>query len=456
MNLLESYAKRLSVAESVYSDRNSGAKLSNTKKIALATVLNNTEKFLNEAFTNSVGTQRADMGAFKRFCLNLTTVTMPNLIASELVIVHPMTSMAGYISYLKFVKGTNKGESKRGDLVADPFKLGNVDVNYTSSLVVETVKLDEKNKAKLSWAPVFVGTDEFGRDFSPSVVGHPDAVVDVEDAKTGEIKVTGGGVPAESEVKIRYAYDNVVIPQNDLPILNAEMANIALVAKARRIAVYYSQLAAFQAKQDYGFDLGDQLAEKAVAELSYEIDTEITQLLIDNAAEDAKLTWNKALPVGVSKADHYAGFAETIADAGRIIYDRTKKHMPTYMLVASDIVPVLKFVPGFSAAPINSVNGPYYLGTVDGLKVFVTPNIAAGRFVVGVNGNDMMTSAAVYAPYMAIVPTQLLQYADGGTSQGFSTLYDLKLLNEALLVSGEIYNDPEEVVVNNKPIGIGG
>ena len=453
MNLLESYAKRLSVAESVYSDRNSGAKLSNTKKIALATVLNNTEKFLNEAFTNSVGTQRADMGAFKRFCLNLTTVTMPNLIASELVIVHPMTSMAGYISYLKFVKGTNKGESKRGDLVADPFKLGNVDVNYTSSLVVETVQAGEN--VQLARAPVFVGKDEFGRDFTPSVVGVAGATVEVTDAKTGEIKVTGGGVPAQGEVKIRYAYDNVVIPQNDLPILNAEMANIALVAKARRIAVYYSQLAAFQAKQDYGFDLGDQLAEKAVAELSYEIDTEITQLLIDNAAEDAKLRWNKALPVGVSKADHYAGFAETIADAGRVIYDRTKKHMPTYMLVASDIVPVLKFVPGFSAAPINSVNGPYYLGTVDGLKVFVTPNIAAGRFVVGVNGNDMMTSAAVYAPYMAIVPTQLLQYADGGTSQGFSTLYDLKLLNEALLVSGKIYNDPAEVVVNSKEV-IGG
>ena len=449
MNLLESYAKRLSVAESVYSDRNSGAKLSNTKKIALATVLNNTEKFLNEAFTNSVGTQRADMGAFKRFCLNLTTVTMPNLIASDLVIVHPMTSMAGYISYLKFVKGTNKGESKRGDLVADPFKLGNVDVNYTSSLVVETVNVvSDGGDVQLAWFPVFDGKDEFGRDFTPSIVGGKGTVT-VKNAKEGIVTVSG----VTGEVKIRYAYDNVVIPQNDLPILNAEMANIALVAKARRIAVYYSQLAAFQAKQDYGFDLGDQLAEKAVAELSYEIDTEITQLLIDNAAEDAKLRWNKALPVGVSKADHYAGFAETIADAGRIIYDRTKKHMPTYMLVASDIVPVLKFVPGFSAAPINSVNGPYYLGTVDGLKVFVTPNIAAGRFVVGVNGNDMMTSAAVYAPYMAIVPTQLLQYADGGTSQGFSTLYDLKLLNEALLVSGEIYNDPAEVVVNNKPIG---
>ena len=30
---------------------------------------------------------------------------------------------------------------------------------------------------------------------------------------------------------------------------------------------------------------------------------------------------------------------------------------------------------------------------------------------------------------MAIVPTSLLQFADGATSQGFSTLYDLKLLN---------------------------
>ena len=39
---------------------------------------------------------------------------------------------------------------------------------------------------------------------------------------------------------------------------------------------------------------------------------------------------------------------------------------------------------------------------------------------------------------MAIVPTQLLQYADGGTSQGWSTLYDLKLLNADLLISGNV------------------
>ena len=120
------------------------------------------------------------------------------------------------------------------------------------------------------------------------------------------------------------------------------------------------------------------------------------------------------------------------------IYDKTRRFAPNYMLIASNILPILGFIKGFQAAPAGQINGPYFAGTLDGLKVFVTPNIAPGKYVIGVNGDDLMSSAAVYAPYMPVVPTQLLQYADGGTSQGFSTLYDLKLLNADLLVAGRI------------------
>ncbi len=63
---------------------------------------------------------------------------------------------------------------------------------------------------------------------------------------------------------------------------------------------YYSQIAAFQAKTDYGFDLGDSLAEQAVGELQYEIDTEVINLLDETAgAVQPDLTWSKTLPVGV-------------------------------------------------------------------------------------------------------------------------------------------------------------
>lgn len=111
---------------------------------------------------------------------------------------------------------------------------------------------------------------------------------------------------------------------------------------------------------------------------------------------------------------------------------------PNYMLIASNILPILTFIKGFSAAPAGNVNGPYFAGTLNSLKVFVTPNIEPGKFIIGVNGDDMMSSAAVYAPYMPIVPTQLLGFADGGMSQGWSTLYDLKLLNANLLVAGRV------------------
>lgn len=377
--------------------------------------------FLNEAFEQSVGTQRSDMGLFKKFCLNLTTIALPNLISHDLVIVHPMSSMSGYITYIEYQYASNKGQTKQGDLISNPFGFGNVDVDYTGSRVVETV--DAAGEIVFAWKPQ-AGTVKF-------LAEGTNEYVELTADEDGKYTATGAG-------KVAYVYDNIVVPQNDLPMVKAEMKSIALVAKARRIAVYYSQIAAYQMKTDYGVDLGDQLAEKAVGELQYEIDTEVCNLLIDNAADDADLVFSKTLPVGVNKRDHYESFTEIIEIAKQKIYDATKKFAPNYMIIASNILPVLSMVSSFKAASVSSVNGPYMAGTLGGLKVFVTPNIEAGTFVIGCNGSDMMSSAAVYAPYMSIVPTQLLGFADGGLSQGWSTMYDLKVLNKNLLIKGHI------------------
>jgi hypothetical protein len=398
-NLLESYKGRLVVSESVYAREHGGAKLSQNKKMVIAKLLDNQSKFLNEAFDNSIGTQKADMGLFKKFTLNLTTAAIPNLIAFDLVMVQPMSAMSGYVSYVEYVAGSNKGETKQGDVFNSPFGLGKVDPNYTSSKVVESYTAAD-GKIVFAWKPVAGSVRVF-------VKGAWQDVVAAED---------GSYAAVEGAEKVAYEYDNVVIPQNDIPTVNARMKSIALEAKARRIAIYYSQMAQFQAKNDYGFDLGDQLAEKAVGQLSYEIDTEITQLLIDMAPEANDLVWSKTLPVGVSKQEHYAGFVEVLEMGAQKIYDATRRFRPNYILIASNLLPILAFVPGFQHASASSINGPYLAGTVNGLKVFVTPNIEAGRFVIGVNGSDMQSSAAVYAPYMPVVPTQLLQYADGASS----------------------------------------
>ncbi len=350
-----------------------------------------------------------------------------------------MSSMSGFITYIKYTAGTTKGQTTAGTELNSPFKLGAVDPDYTSSRVVETYTGDGTRVAfALAWSAAILADGKLAG--GKVLVDGTEVTAYSAATSDGVTTVTFTTAPAATkEVRIAYVYDNEIVPQNDLPTVTASMENISLFAKARRIAVYYSQLAQFQAKTDYGVDLADQLAEKAVGQLSYEIDTEVTNLLIDLAGTaPAELVWSKTLPVGVSKQEHYAGFTEILEIARQKIYDATKRFSPNWMLIASNILPVLTFIPGFQAAPAGQINGPYFAGTVNGLKVFVTPNITAGKFVVGCLGNDLMSAAAVYAPYMPIVPTQLLQYADGLTSQGFSTLYDLKPLNESLVVAGEI------------------
>ena len=432
MNIVEAYQKKLSISEKVYAKEHGGKALSESKKIAIARVLANTSEYITEAFENSVGTQLANMKKFKKFCLDLTTVALPSLIANDLVIVYPLKSRTGYIQYLKFTAGSNKGGITQETVLNDPFRLGQMTddrVNYTAATIVETAT--EAGKTKWECAGCF---DADGKFVEGSVLLADGTVKAVADIAEGD--------------EFTYVYDNVKIPQKDIPQVTAHMDGIELTAKARRVAIYYSQMAAFQAKTEMGIDLGEILATQACAELSYEIDTEVVKMLVDNArvVENEKdsvnvLRWNKRCPVAISKRDHYAGFAEVIEQGSQLIYDATQKHAANYMLISSSIKPMLVMMEGWKAANTSKINGPYFAGELNGIKVYVSPAIKAGKYVLGYNGGDMVTSAAVYAPYMAIVPTQLLGFADGGMSQGFSTLYDLKLLNADLIVAGEVVDE---------------
>lgn len=130
-------------------------------------------------------------------------------------------------------------EQSTGDprtIVADPFGLGEMSEGrskYTGQGVVETVGSD--GLTKLAWTPVI-----------------PDSLA-VVDASGNE--VSGITVDAEGNIsgalsegmRVRYKYDNAYIPANQLPTMVGRMKAISLQAKVRRIAVYYSQLAAFQA-----------------------------------------------------------------------------------------------------------------------------------------------------------------------------------------------------------------
>lgn len=195
--------------------------------------------------------------------------------------------MSGFITYIQYTAGSNKGKTTRGKVLNSPFQLGDVDVDYTSAKIVSETKVKgtaaTEYKANLNWFPVVAGTVDIvvgaaeykdggdGKLYLVTSGAITATEVGTIDYATGAITLAAAQAPATDAPVVNYAYDNVVIPQNDIPLLNAEIKDIPLVAKPRRIAIYYSQMAAFQSKTDYGFDLGEQLAEKAVGELMYKI-----------------------------------------------------------------------------------------------------------------------------------------------------------------------------------------
>ena len=443
MNLLESYKNRLAISESVHQKSHNGAKMSAQKKLMIAAVLNNTSKFMNEAFDSSAATQRSALGDYKKFCLNVSTVALPNLILPELMLTQPMTSITGYVTYLRYTSGIAKGGVEKDQMFGSVYRHGEMNedrTRYTSDRVVETLAAD----LKLAWTPVA----EIVKVDGVALTDAEKASIVVAEDGTITAK-EGSELPAsiKAGAKVAYIYDNVVVPQpSAIPTLKAAMDAIELHAHARRIAIYYSQIAAFQAKTDYGYDLADQLSTQAQGELAYEIDTEGVLMLNSGAEEETTLIFPSYEKAGeadkhISRSQYYEQFNEIVARAKKVIYQRTQKFAPNYMVVGANVLTIMPYVKGWTAAPASTVNGPYYAGSVDGLKVYCSPSIDENRFFFGVNGSDLQTSAAVYAPYMAVVPTQLLGFADGGMSQGFSTMYDMKLLSTYSYKDGKKVDD---------------
>lgn len=239
-----------------------------------------------------------------------------------------MTSRSGYMTYVSYTAGSDKGNVKRGNVLNDVWGLkqeNNEDAQYTSSKVNLSGKVPEQeeddkgNKTQvipLRWTPVRGGTikltidgktyyDTYGDGNLYYYDGVQPTVTEILEPN-GKIivKVDGGDATPTKEAKFKvkygttrdgnfnrdelpgsivydddtaltgdyslsYVYDNTYIPQNDIPLLNAKLDAITLQAKARRIAVYYSQIDQYIAKTDYGWDLGESLATQAVGQLQY-------------------------------------------------------------------------------------------------------------------------------------------------------------------------------------------
>ena len=436
-HLLRKHSRMISaVNKALKENANYGRELDEFKKSNLAVMLENVSHAFDvrAKLVEAQGTQVGDI-AKKNDYLNLISAVMPTLVAEDLVNVQPLKQKAGVVYYLKNVFDDNKGKIEKGDVISsfervyvENDKLDSA-FKYTSETVEAEALVVEGGTAKLAWTPVVPGSVKIGGDTDDGAGNIGSAKIDYE---TGII--TG---LVDSNLEADYKHDMYAAPIR-VPRIKTIVTDITVTARPRKLATAFSLDAAYDLQMTQNVDLQSIIAGAATDEIRSEIDGEILNDLA-NSGTTMTVSFNMPVPFGISRADHYESFYQTVVEGANKIYAKTRRITGNYLIVGENAANILETHSKFKAAASLNEAGPHVAGTLNGKFLVVkNPYFGADDFIIGYNGDTPWDGGYVYAPYMAITSTQFIMGENFLGTQGYATSYAKKLLSADFYVNGAI------------------
>lgn len=394
---------------------------------------------------NSAIAQGATASSYKNFIIKVSALAIPALDVFDWVAVEAMATASTKILYTKYVRMSNKGASQQGDVIADPFGIYYRDNNGTKEDALDgtfsgqntfdtmAAQVNQNATVTLRWTPVING--------SVRINGDPLSEYGTIDNSTGTI--TAGVKLIPINAVITYQWDNKYLPSNDLPTFGAKVEAISLDAKPHKVRIVFDALDNLIYKNDYGIDISKELPKKAIEDYMYSIATEVSNSIVANAPTSVyTLPFSLAVSNGWI-AQHYASFGSVLNAAQAAITKVTKIYAGNRCFIGSALVPVVMAVPGWKSANTEGKIGTQLIGSIGNLKIYFKPDMADYDYVVFAKGQGTDLCVGLLGMYIAalpanIIPTQLLEFADGMNSQGFYSLYDYVTLNTMLSVKGSV------------------
>lgn len=442
----------------------------NTAAVVLRNTINAYEAVSGLAGGNSGVAQLNPINSYKNYIIKLSTLGIPALDVYDWVATEAMATANTQILFTKYIRMSNKGNSKQGDVVADPFGIyyrgdhtaadreDATDAQYQSAATVDAFVNGNVTTAQnftMRWTPVRAGTVKvtIGDAVCDEKTATASAVAAGFDATfaangiTVSIKRSNGALQittataSATHIIVDYEYDNVYVPANDIPTYGAVVEAIPMTAKPHKVRIAFDALSNLIYKNDYGIDIAKELPKKAVEDFMYSIATEVSDAIVKAAPlSNHTLNWGLNVQNGWI-AQHYASFGSVLAAAQAAITKVTKIFAGNRCFIGSALVPVVMACPGWKAADTEGKIGTQLIGTLGNLKVYYKQDMDDYTYVVFSKGTGTEFCVGLLGMYMSalpasIVPTQLLEFADSLNEQGFYSLYDFKIINPALSVKG--------------------
>lgn len=404
-------------------------------------------------------------------------ISIPNLVAHDIVAVQPIDNSVGVINYIRYIYGNSKGVAVAGTDFASGILYTGSDPYYSSSEVVGegvqvTAGAGGTIAANLAWKPIVKGSIKVqatvkqggatkvvfisdkkkdGTLVAVDVEGHD--LTGILDGSGNSINYDSGAVAVKFAIAIDlqndgahvdYRYDNMsiaggAIGENALkvPEVNIKIDTMPIVCQSRKLKALYAFDAAYKLSREYGTDINALLNSQIASEIAHEIDGEIMDDLLHGAGliNDA---FDMTRPNEISLKDHYDAFHSVMISGSNKIFGATKRAQATFIIAGLDVATIIESMTAFQASGARNVVGPHIAGTIGNLIVIKNPFYPSNKYVLGYKGVSLLDAGYFYCPYMPITTTQLVMLDDFVGRRGWATTYGKKLVQPLLYCAGEV------------------
>jgi len=275
------------------------------------------------------------------------------------------------------------------------------------------------------------------------------------------VKATSDQYRGDFEESSSYAVPNAQsATQIVIPEINVKMQSQAITAKTRKLKAVWTpefaqDLAAYQ-----NIDAEAELTNIMSEYISMEIDLEILDMLIEDAAAGTEywsainntvITPGAAAPSTLSSGYYntqgqwFQTLGTKIQKLSNKIHQLTLRGGANFLVTSPTVATVLESIPGFAstsngeAEQMEYAFGVQKVGSVNGrYKVYKNPYRTENIILLGYKGSQFLETGAVFAPYIPMIMTPLVYDPDTFTPRkGLLTRYAKKMLRPEFY--GKIY-----------------
>jgi hypothetical protein len=246
--------------------------------------------------------------------------------------------------------------------------------------------------------------------------------------------------------------------QISIPEINVRMQSQAITAKTKKLKAVWTPEFAQDLSAYQNIDAEAELTNIMSEYISMEIDLEILDMLIEDAAAGTEY-WsainNQVYSNGAFAANSSAFYntqgqwfqtlGTKIQKVSNKIHQLTLRGGANFLVTSPTVATILESIPGFASTNNGEADQMEYafgvqkIGTVNGrYKVYKNPYMTENLILMGYRGSQFLETGAVFAPYIPLIMTPLVYDPETFTPRkGLLTRYAKKMLRPEFY--GKIY-----------------